>query len=638
MKGKARFPVILVWAFLILTLAALVPAGSHPAVAQNRDIGGVGPAPGESGPAAAAWLYVVGINDYQYVQKLKTATADAQAVRDLLFQKYQFDRSRLGERYDKEATRELIINDLYALARKLSPEDSLFIFYAGHGYEDKIMNQGYWIPVDAKPGNIASYISNSDIRTALAGIPARHIWLVSDSCFSGTLLGERSLPEAIDDRYYREKYKLPSRQVMTSGGNEPVSDQSGSRDCQSHSVFSCYFLKTLRNSSKTYLTPTELFPEVAHIVSLNSNQTPVLGDLRQAGHEGGEFILIARATVSQPSPVALPAPTAPAAAPAPSYAGADTSTLQDLEKRAGQREEADKARQQQLGVEKKKYATDLETYYQKVSSLERRATLTPAEKAAAWADFLSKFPADHPTWGQNPQAQAAQTRKSYWEAEANKAPAKAVSLPVAQAPTPVAHAIVPVQRPAPPSAEFSPPDAKGGPMVFVKDFNFYIDKFEVTNQDFQQCVTAGECQPNKKFKGFTEPTQPVVGVRQENARAYCQWAGKRLPTSSEWTRAAQGTDGRAYPWGNSEPTCNQANFSDCNFSGKTVPVGSTPAGASPYGALDMSGNAYEWVQEDGVLRGGSYINNGNLIKTTSKLDDQTITGVDKDYGIRCAHN
>jgi serine/threonine-protein kinase len=153
--------------------------------------------------------------------------------------------------------------------------------------------------------------------------------------------------------------------------------------------------------------------------------------------------------------------------------------------------------------------------------------------------------------------------------------------------------------------EFHPPGAKGGPMVFVSDFKFYIDKFEVTNQDYQECVTAGACKETKKKSGFDAPKQPVVFVNQEEARTYCQWAGKRLPKEQEWQEAAQGTDGRTYPWGNQEPNCSLANYGECKI-GATLPVGSKPAGASPYGALDIAGNAFEWVEEKGVARGGGW--------------------------------
>jgi len=79
-------------------------------------------------------------------------------------------------------------------------------------------------------------------------------------------------------------------------------------------------------------------------------------------------------------------------------------------------------------------------------------------------------------------------------------------------------------------------------MVFVSDFKFYIDKFEVTNQDFQECVSAGACQETKKKSGFEAPNQPVMFVNQEDARTYCQWAGKRLPKELEWQEGRMGSE------------------------------------------------------------------------------------------------
>jgi len=145
------------------------------------------------------------------------------------------------------------------------------------------------------------------------------------------------------------------------------------------------------------------------------------------------------------------------------------------------------------------------------------------------------------------------------------------------------------------------PDAHGDehPQHTVYVSEFWIDKTEVTNEQYGRCVMAGACQASS-YAGderFNGTNQPVVGVSWYNAQDYCEWVGKRLPTEAEWEKAARGTDGRKYPWGNS------FDGSKLKFSGTadgyqyTAPVGSYPEGASPYGALDMAGNVWEWCQD-----------------------------------------
>jgi len=125
---------------------------------------------------------------------------------------------------------------------------------------------------------------------------------------------------------------------------------------------------------------------------------------------------------------------------------------------------------------------------------------------------------------------------------------------------------------------------------------FYIDKYEVTNAQYKQFMdaTGYKAPRNWRHSTFNQPFQPVVGVDWHDALAYAEWDGKRLPTEAEWEKAARGTDGRIYPWGN------EWNSDKCNSEGVvdgykyTSPVGSFPDGASPYGVMDMVGNAREW--------------------------------------------
>lgn len=127
---------------------------------------------------------------------------------------------------------------------------------------------------------------------------------------------------------------------------------------------------------------------------------------------------------------------------------------------------------------------------------------------------------------------------------------------------------------------------------------FWIDQTEVTNAQYGLCVQEDVCAlptDPSSFNDILYAHHPVIFVDWKAAQTYCQWAGRRLPTEAEWEKAARGTDGRIYPWGN-ESDCSRANFWDCPQFETTSPVGSYgDRGVSPYGAYDMAGNVWEWV-------------------------------------------
>ena len=140
------------------------------------------------------------------------------------------------------------------------------------------------------------------------------------------------------------------------------------------------------------------------------------------------------------------------------------------------------------------------------------------------------------------------------------------------------------------------PDEKPIHTVYLDAF--WIDQTEVTNAMYADCVADGSCKNMADYMDETgKKGHPVVGVDWYNAHAYCEWAGRRLPSEAEWEKAARGTDGRTYPWGEGI-SCSLANYKPENYCvGDTSAVGSYPNGASPFGALDMAGNVREWVQD-----------------------------------------
>ncbi len=229
---------------------------------------------------------IIGVEEYQddLIADLDEPLNDARRIRSILEQRYTFEARDIL--FLENPTRGDIMDTFDDLGRTITRKDNLFIFYAGHGYWDEKIGQGYWLPSDTRSDSRSAWIANSTIQNMIRGINSKHTLLVSDACFSGGLFKIRS---AFSDapREAKALYALPSRKAMTSGTLTEVPDVS---------VFVRYLIQRLQENDQTYLPSQQLFMSFRTAVINNSplQQIPQYGEIRETGDEGGDFIFIRR--------------------------------------------------------------------------------------------------------------------------------------------------------------------------------------------------------------------------------------------------------------------------------------------------------------------------------------------------------
>jgi len=242
------------------------------------------------------YALIIGNNDYRNLPVLESAAFDAQETARVLRSKYGFKTTLLID-----ATRYDILSALNELRGKLSETDNLLIYYAGHGELDRVNLRGHWLPVDAEPGNSANWISNVAITDILNAMQAKHVMVVADSCYSGSMTRssvprlDTGMPEKLAIKWLKVMAKTRSRTVLTSGGLSPVLDQGGGR----HSVFAKSFLQALAQNN-SILEGFKLYQNLNQQVQRAAarygiDQIPEYAPIRYGGHEAGEFFFIPRA-------------------------------------------------------------------------------------------------------------------------------------------------------------------------------------------------------------------------------------------------------------------------------------------------------------------------------------------------------
>jgi formylglycine-generating enzyme required for sulfatase activity/uncharacterized caspase-like protein len=521
---------------------------------------------------------VIGNNAYQHLKPLKTAVADAEAVAQIRREKYGFQVTLL-----RNAKRYQISRAVAELRRRLTQNDNLLIYYAGHGTLDG--DAGFWMPVDAEEKYDTYWYSNATLSRHLKIMTARHVLVVSDSCYSGTLLREAParLPTGTARSVWLQRMaQRRSRTALTSGGLEPVQDSGGG----GHSVFAKWFLEVLRDNDQV-LDGQTLHDKLKGPVVVNAKQTPAYSDIRETGHEFGDFLLVPKSlAVSRPAPM-----LSTGSKPYTGIRGSDPEVL---------------------FWESIKDSTD-PSYFE---------------------EYLRQFPQG--IFAGIARLKLAELKTSRPETrEPGAVPAAASGL----APEMVRIAGGCFQMGSP-SSEAGRYDGEQQHQVCVD--SFWLSTYEVTVEAFRWFTQAAQYRTEAESNaggytgcvgykdgswnwqegltwerpGFSQTDRhPVVCVSWNDATAYAAWlsqqTGKRyrLPTEAEWEYAARGGTPTSRYWGDAaQEACRYANVADQTakrtFTDWTIhacedgvvytaPVGSYDA--NPYGLYDILGNVWEWT-------------------------------------------
>lgn len=230
------------------------------------------------------YALLIGVENYtdESINDLDNPIDDAQKLQTVLQNEYTFKKEHIILLQNPTKNEITAVLDNYY--NKLTEDDNLLIFYAGHGYWDKSFQQGFWLAHDAERDNRGTWLSNGTIRDYMRAIPAKHNLLITDACFGGGIFKSRDAFNK-PNTALEKLYDYPSRKAMTSGALSVVPDKS---------VFIEYLVKRLDQNAEKYMSSEQLFAnfKIAVINNSPNGQIPQFGEVRETGDEGGDFIFI----------------------------------------------------------------------------------------------------------------------------------------------------------------------------------------------------------------------------------------------------------------------------------------------------------------------------------------------------------